>query len=79
MLTFWATVWYAGSVVMVLGYEGQTLDQCNKLSTIIKDDITKTYENPSDEIKNSIYPTNKFAVTCEQKIFNPATIQEQVI
>ena len=64
---------------MVLGYEGQTLDQCNNLTRIIKDDITKTYENPSDEIKNSIYPTNKFSVTCEQKIFNPSTIQEQVI
>lgn len=79
MLTFWATVWYAGAVVMVLGYEGQTLDQCNNLTRIIIDDIAKTYENPSDEIKNSIYPTNKFAVTCEKKIFNPSTIQEQVI
>jgi hypothetical protein len=73
MITFWATVWYAGTVVMVLGYEGQSLDQCNTLSQIIKDDIALTYENPTDEIKNSIYPTNKFAVTCEQKIFLPPT------
>ncbi len=71
MMTFWATVWYAGTVVMVLGYEGQSLDQCKTLSTIIKNDIALTYENPTDEIKNSIYPTNKFAVTCEQKILQP--------
>ena len=71
MITFWATVWYAGTVVMVLGYEGQSLDQCNSLSQIIVDDISKTYETPTEEIKNSIYPTNKFSVTCEEKVLMP--------
>ena len=71
MITFWATVWYAGTVVMVLGYEGQSLDQCKTLSTIIKNDIYSTYENPTEEIINSIYPTNKFAVTCEEKVLMP--------
>jgi hypothetical protein len=71
MVTFWATVWYAGTVVMVLGYEGQNADQCNTLSQIIENDIAATYENPTEEVTNSIYPTNEFSVTCEQKILQP--------
>lgn len=67
-MSFWATLWYAGSVVLTMGYEGQTLEQCNKLGEIIMYDITTAYDDPEIKsvIEKSMFTEDKFMVTCEK-------------
>lgn len=70
MMTYWATIWYAGSVVLTMGYEGQTLEQCNKLGEVIMHDITTAYDDPkiTSVIEESMFPEDKFYFTCEKKM-----------
>jgi hypothetical protein len=65
-----ATLWYAGAVVMQLGSEGQNLNDCEMLKTMMITDIEQTYSDPSkiDELSKSIFPTNQFEVTCETQL-----------
>lgn len=70
-MTFWATLWYAGAVVVTLGYEGQTLEQCNQLGEVMMHDIASAYADP--DILKSIqelgsFPTDEFSFTCEEKM-----------
>jgi hypothetical protein len=69
-MTYWATLWYAGAVVMQLGYEGQTLNDCELLRKTMETDITQSYANPEkiDDFAMSMFPTNQFKVTCENKV-----------
>jgi hypothetical protein len=71
MATFWMTLWYAGAVVMTMGYEGQTLDECLKMSSIIQTDIDSAYAEMQTDSNKSIFPTNKFSVTCEEELLPP--------
>ena len=66
-MTFWATLWYAGAVVITLGYDGQTLDQCNQIGEIMMYDITNAYMDPALEadLAASPFPTDQFSFTCE--------------
>lgn len=66
-MTHWATLWYAGAVVMQMGYEGQTLTECESLIRAIQEDIERTYQDQTmtDEISQSMFPTNQFTVSCE--------------
>jgi len=66
-MTFWATLWYAGSVVLTLGYEGQTEDQCNQIGTIILEDIDTAYSDPAfkEQIDSSLFPVDLFSYSCE--------------
>ena len=61
-----ATLWYAGSVVAVLGYNGMPLSDCKILSATMIDDIMITYDDPARVIQLKEWPdVNKWDVTCE--------------
>jgi hypothetical protein len=66
-MTYWATLWYAGSVVITLGTEGQTLNDCNMLGQVMMYDIATAYIDPakSAELAASVFPTDQFSFTCE--------------
>jgi hypothetical protein len=66
-MTYWATLWYAGSVVVTLGTEGQTLNDCNMLGQVMMYDITSAYMDPAKatELASSPFPTDEFSFTCE--------------
>jgi hypothetical protein len=66
-MTYWATLWYAGAVVLQIGSEGQTLNDCEMLRTVMITDIEQSYANPEkiDELSKSMFPTDEFSVSCE--------------
>jgi hypothetical protein len=67
-MTYWATLWYAGSVVITLGSEGQTLNDCNMLGQVMMYDIATAYADPTKaaELAGSVFPTaDQFSFTCE--------------
>lgn len=70
-MTYWATLWYAGSVVLSMGYEGQTLEQCNHIGEAMMQDITTAYTDPelrAEIVDIGVFPTDKFAFTCETEM-----------
>lgn len=69
-MTYWATLWYAGAVVVQIGSEGQSLNDCRLLQTTMTIDIIQSYKDPEkiDKLKKSMFPTNEFKVTCETEI-----------
>jgi hypothetical protein len=66
-MTYWATLWYAGAVVLQLGSEGQTLNDCQMLTRMMISDIEQSYADPmlKAQLDLSVFPTNEFTVTCE--------------
>jgi hypothetical protein len=64
-MTFWATLYYSGYVVISLGFTGQTLEQCENLTSLMMSDIVIAYEDPVPELVASPFPTNEFTVECE--------------
>ena len=66
-MTYWATLWYAGSVVITLGTEGQSLNDCNLLGQIMMYDITSAYMDPNKAalLADSVFPEDQFSFTCE--------------
>lgn len=69
-LTFWATLWYAGAVVVTIGYEGQTLEQCEIITETMITNIETAYadEEAMEIIATSMFPTNQFDATCETEL-----------
>lgn len=67
-MTFWTTLWYAGSVVLTMGYEGQTLQECEALSKLMITDVVTAYDDPSVDMSDTMFPTNKFSVSCETEL-----------
>lgn len=67
-MTYWMTLWYAGAVVMTMGYEGQSLDECEQLTSIILIDIANAYQDTSVDMKDTMFPEDYFSVTCETKL-----------
>jgi hypothetical protein len=63
-MTFWATLYYSGYVVMTMG-SFETLDQCQELTSLIMSDIVIAYEDPVPELVAGPMPTNEFTVECE--------------
>ena len=67
-MIYWATLWYAGSVVITLGSERQTLNDCNLLGRVMMYDIAAAYVDPAKaaELEDSVFPTaDQFSFTCE--------------
>ncbi len=66
-MTYWATLWYAGSVVITMGYEGQTLNDCDMIGEVMMLDIVTAYADPEREslLADSVFPTDEFSFTCE--------------
>ena len=69
-MTYWATLWYAGAVVLQLGGNNMSLPECNALSKLMLDDIQASYQDKSKifKLEKSMFPTNKFTVTCETEM-----------
>ena len=66
-MTYWVTLWYAGAVVMTMGYEGQTLKECENLRKIILQDITMAYMEEPERMSTTMFPDHKFKTTCESE------------
>lgn len=64
-MTYWVTLWYAGAVVMTMGYEGQTLKECDHLRKIVIQDIDMMYTEEPERMTDTMFPDNKFKATCE--------------
>jgi hypothetical protein len=71
-MTYWATLWYAGAVVLQLGFEGQALHDCRMLIRMMETDIVNSYADPEklDELSRSMFPTNQFAFSCETEVLD---------
>jgi hypothetical protein len=70
-MTFWVTLYYAGIVVLTMGFEGQTLQQCKHLTTLIMTDIAAgngTGMVPED-----------FTATCETQQLDLGTLLKESI
>lgn len=69
-MTYWATLWYAGAVVLQLGNEGQTLNDCEMLTKLMISDIQQSYADPmlKTQLDLTMFPTNEFTVTCETEV-----------
>ena len=70
-MTYWATLWYAGTVVISMGYEGQTEDLCNQIGEMMMYDITTAYADPdilADIVDLGVFPTNQFSFSCEPEL-----------
>jgi hypothetical protein len=68
-MTYWATLWYSGAVVMQLGYEGQTADECLSLTRTMTLDLEQSYAEPENIDPQTLFmfPTKEFAVSCEME------------
>jgi len=66
-MTYWATLWYAGTVILTLGSEGQRLNDCNTLIRVMMLDIEQSYahQETMNNLATSMFPTNQFTATCE--------------
>lgn len=64
-MTFWATLMYAGSVVLTMGYDGMTYAECKSLTNTMIVDINQSY---ADGIMvDTMFPVNQFTVSCESE------------
>lgn len=66
-MSYWATLWYAGAVVMQLGGDNMSYAECQAITKLMLEDIQSSYQDESitDDIKQSMFPTNEFTATCE--------------
>jgi hypothetical protein len=71
-MTFWATLYYAGVVVLTMG-SFETLDQCQELTSRMESDIFVTYTDPSPALVTGPFPTNEFTATCETQQLDTGT------
>jgi hypothetical protein len=62
------TLWYAGSVVLTLGYEGQSLKECEILGKVAMQDIALMYVEKPEEMASTMFPTHQFKVSCETEL-----------
>lgn len=64
---YWATLWYAGAVVISMGGQEMSLDECKDLTQSMITDINNSYldEEKVAELKGTMFETNEFSVTCE--------------
>lgn len=72
-MTYWATLWYAGSAVFSIGFEGQTLQQCQDLAELMLADINQTYKYEHQLMVDTMFPENKFKATCQAEFIEPDT------
>lgn len=62
-----ATLWYAGAVVFVVGFEGMTLEQCNGIMKVIGQDIYNAYQDPEtmSVLQDDGFYYENWKATCE--------------
>lgn len=64
-MTYWMTLWYAGAVVLTMGWDGLTYEECEEMRKIALEDIILTYTETPELMQDTMFPTNEFEVTCE--------------
>jgi hypothetical protein len=69
-MTFWATLYFAGKVVITLGPPGG-LAECQELAAIMIADTNTAYIQQPDVFVDTPFPTNKFTVECESTRLPP--------
>jgi len=62
----YATIWYAGIVILSMGYQGMTDQECHSLTTVMRNDIHDAYVENNNEPING-YEKQYFEVTCENE------------
>jgi len=68
-MAYWATLWYAGVVVISMGGSELSYDECKTLTNSMITEITTSYQDEEKvaELKGTMFETNKFSVSCETK------------
>jgi hypothetical protein len=65
-MTYWATLWYAGHVVMTMGFEGMTHDDCELLTSAMIRDINASHVvNKTELEKLGSTDARLWVATCE--------------
>lgn len=64
-----ATVWYAGVVMLSLGFSEMTSTQCSELKQVMEQDIYNAYQDPEKKILliEDGYVYEQWKVTCEPR------------
>ena len=62
-MMYWATLYYAGKVLVAFG--GMPLEECNTLTALMIADTNTAYQEQTDTLADSMFPTNQFSVECE--------------
>lgn len=65
-MTFWTTLWYAGTVVLTVAADGQTLEHCEQVGVAILEDMAS---GPIHED----YDLEQFSYTCETELLSIGT------
>jgi hypothetical protein len=68
-MAYWATLWYAGVVVISMGGSELSYDECKTLTNSMITEITTSYQDEEKvtELKGTMFETNEFSVSCETK------------
>lgn len=68
-MAYWATLWYAGVVVISMGGSELSYDECKSLTNSMITEITMSYQDEEKvaELKGTMFETNEFSVSCETK------------
>lgn len=64
-MTYWATLWYAGNVVMTMGFEGMKQDDCELLTSAMIRDINASYAVNKPEQELLGFDARLWTATCE--------------
>ena len=69
---FYATLWYAGLVVLAF-QDPLTIGDCNLIGQQIMYDITETYSDPArvEQLQSTEFPTDQWSFSCEQEPQTP--------
>lgn len=76
----WATIWLSGAVVMTMGFEGMTADQCEQLRAQIDADIEAGIVEEDDRLwvettDGDMMPWEPWEVTCEPVAYAIETVK----
>ncbi len=68
----WVTLWYAGFIIMTMGYPEMAVDACFSIKSRIEADIRQSYKDPmiAAELYRDGFVENGWKVTCEPKDLN---------
>jgi hypothetical protein len=66
-MEYWATIWYAGAVVISMGGSELSYDECKSLTESMISDINASYQDEEKvaRLKGTMFETNEFSVSCE--------------
>lgn len=67
-MEYWATLKYAGAVVMSVGGENMSLDECKEVTALMLSDINQSYIESPEVMEETVFPTNEFEVSCEEEM-----------